>query len=79
MKEILFPQYRRIKGFDRFYKITSNETFVEAYLQKNALQFSEIKAEQYPEKLRIMDMLSCENPFIKMSEVEVDTYFSTFK
>lgn len=58
-----FPQYRMISGRKVYYKITSDLHFVElSWIGEKKLVF-EVNALQYPEKLKIMDMLSCLPPY----------------
>ena len=67
-----FPQYRKMNGRNVWYKITSTEAFVEIQQIGNRFVRYEIKAIQYPEKLRIMDMLSCLDPFVELAEMEFE-------
>lgn len=60
-----YPQYRSITGFNRHYKIVSANEFIEAYQRNNEWFFQQVIAEQYPEKLRIQDMLKCEFTYEK--------------
>lgn len=52
-----FPQFRKLSNGLRFYKINSPESFEELQLVGDKVYHFTIKAEQYPEKLRIMDMM----------------------
>ena len=52
-----FPQYRKLANGLRFYKINSAIDFEELQTVGNKVYHFKFKAEQYPEKLRIMDML----------------------
>jgi hypothetical protein len=71
-----FPQYRKLEGFQRFYKILDERTFVElAFVNGKPVQ-SCVEAKQYPEMLRIQDMLNCEWSFREMKEEETAHYFS---
>lgn len=54
-----FPQYRKYKGLDVWYKITSMDHFVELKKVGGTFITDEIHAKQHPEKLRIRDMLDC--------------------
>lgn len=54
-----FPQYRSLEGFNRHYKIIDERTFLEAINLNGNWTITEIKAVQYPEILRIQDMLDC--------------------
>ena len=65
---INFPQYRKMNGRNVWYKITSIEGFIEIQQIGDRFVRYEIKATQYPEKLRIMDMLSCQDPFVEVAE-----------
>lgn len=70
-----FPQYRKIAGFDRFYKITGERAFIEKYQLNGNWVTNEVQAIQYPEMIRIQDMLQQEWNFKKMSDDEVQTIF----
>lgn len=52
-----YPQYRSLEGFNRHYMIVDERTFYEAVFLNNQWKITEIKAVQYPEILRIQDML----------------------
>lgn len=56
-KNTHFPQYRKLKNGLRFYKINSVVDFEELQLVGEKVFHFHFIAEQYPEKLRIMDML----------------------
>lgn len=58
-----FPVYRKMTGFNRWFKIESNDVFIEVSMLGKLKKTQRIEAKQYPEKLRIMDMLNCEPPF----------------
>ena len=55
-----FPQYRKYKNIETYFKIISEKEFVELSLFGNRFVKHLIKAKQYPEMLRIKDMLNCE-------------------
>lgn len=65
-----FPVYRKMDGFERWYKIVSDNEFYECYKVGTNLKINHVIAHQYPEKLRIMDMLTCNNPFIEAENIE---------
>ncbi len=67
-----FPQYRMISNGKAFYEIINNEEFIEVQVIGKKKWIHTVKAVQYPEKLRIMDMLSCEAPFTKISKTEFE-------
>lgn len=69
-----FPQYRSLEGFNRHYKIESADVFIEASQRNGEWFFTEVKALQYPEKLRIQDMLNEEFAY-KKATPEVERLF----
>ncbi len=58
---MIFPQYRKMSNNKTFYKITSSKSFEEIQLIGEKAVIHRVVAEQYPEMLRIQDMLSMEN------------------
>ena len=48
----------------RFYKINSSDEFQELQLVGEKVYHFTIKAEQYPEKLRIMDMINFQEGYL---------------
>lgn len=74
-----FPQYRKLKGRTIFYRINNEKAFDELqYLGSNPICYS-IEANQYPEMLRIQDMLSLDDPFESMSIAEIENFERDFK
>lgn len=73
--EINYPVFRKLEGFGRYYKIESPDLFIEVSILNGKPNYQSIKAIQYPEKLRIQDMISCEFNFIEMSSEEIERYF----
>ncbi|WP_343631510.1 hypothetical protein [Fluviicola sp.] len=71
-----FPIYRKLDGFSRFYKIESADLFIEATIAQGEIRHQPIQAIQYPEKLRIQDMISCSFSYVPMNEEEITKYFS---
>lgn len=71
-----FPQYRRLKNGKAFYRIVNNLHFTEVQLIGEKRIKHEVKAKQYPEKLRIIDMLAAEDPFELCSSEEFDHQLS---
>lgn len=67
-----FPQYRMISGRKVYYKILSDKQFIElSWIGDRQFRYA-INATQYPEMVRIMDMLNCDYPYeILSSEHEV--------
>ena len=72
---VSFPIYRKLQGFNRFYKIESSSQFIELSFIQNQAIYQTIQANQYPEKLRIQDMIACEFQFTEMSTEEIEMYF----
>ena len=73
--ETRFPVYRKLEGFDRFYKIESADLFIEVTFSQGEAKHQTIQAVQFPEKLRIQDMTSCSFNYVPMSEEEIEKYF----
>lgn len=73
--EVHYPVYRKLEGFGRYYKIESPDLFTEASLLNGKPHYQTVHAIQYPEKLRIRDMIACEFAFKEMSPEEITTYF----
>ena len=70
-----FPIYRKLEGFNRFYKIEGEGTFIEVTFSQGEARYQTIQAVQFPEKLRILDMISCSFSYVPMSEEEIEKYF----
>lgn len=73
--EVNYPVFRKLEGFGRYYKIESPDLFIEVSILHGKPNYQSIKAIQYPEKLRIQDMISCEFNFREMSAEEIEQYF----
>ncbi|WP_294676400.1 hypothetical protein [uncultured Fluviicola sp.] len=73
--ETIFPVYRKLDGFNRFYKIESEDVFIEVTFSQDQPKYQTIQAIQFPEKLRIRDMISCSFNYVPMSEEEIEKYF----
>lgn len=74
--EYTFPQYRKLEGFGRFYKILHERAFEEVSLVNETVHRSLIEAKQYPEMLRIKDMLDQNWNFTQMLPAEIALYFN---
>ena len=66
-----FPQYRKYKNIETYFKIISEKEFIEISAMGSKFVKHEIIATQYPEMLRIQDMLNCENGTWKIIEEKV--------
>ncbi len=70
-----YPVFRKLDGFERFYKITDDRNFLEAYRSQGVIKYLAVKAVQFPEILRIQDMIECQFSFAPMTPEEVIEYF----
>ncbi|MES2555605.1 MAG: hypothetical protein V4604_05605 [Bacteroidota bacterium] len=74
-----FPQYRKLDGFKRYYEILDERTFVEVAVINDTITRQTVEAKQYPEMLRIKDMLAQEWNFTLMEAGEIELYFGKDK
>lgn len=65
-----FPQYRKLENSKAYYKILSEREFIELQVIGSRVLEHCIKAEKYPEILRIQDMLADDTIFLKCTEDE---------
>ncbi|HLP53770.1 MAG TPA: hypothetical protein VK151_02030 [Fluviicola sp.] len=70
-----FPQYRKLDGFKRYYQILDERTFVEVAVMNDTVSRQTVEAKQYPEMIRIKDMLAQEWNFRLMEPEEIEQYF----
>jgi len=70
-----FPQYRKLDGFHRYYQIIDERTFIEIALMNGKKIVNRIEAKQFPEMLRIQDMLGQVGNYCAMQSDEIDLYF----
>lgn len=63
-----FPQYRKLSNDKVFYCIVSEREFHEIQIIGNKAQLFKIKAIQYPEILKIMDMIQMNQLGIEVFE-----------
>ena len=68
-----FPQYRKYKNIETYFKIISEKEFEEISSLGNKYVKHSIVAKQYPELLRIQDMLNCEENIWEI--IEENEYF----
>jgi hypothetical protein len=68
MSEVDFPQYRKLANEKSHYAIRDDRHFIEKQLIGKQVFTIEIEAKQYPEILRIQDMLNCEEGFLLSSK-----------
>ncbi len=68
-KDIVFPQFRMLSNGKSFYMITDDRNFTEIQIIGSRKLKFEIHAVQYPEILKIQDLLLNEdNVFVEISE-----------
>jgi len=77
MNTFSFPQYRTLGSFNRHYKIVNERLFIEATLRNGNWEFQVVTATQYPEILRIQDMLNEEFSY-EISTKETEVIFESF-
>ena len=70
-----FPQYRKISNNKSFYRIDSERSFYEIQLIGSKCFLYQTEAKQYPEIIRITDMLSLSEPFVESAAEEFHLYY----
>ena len=66
-----FPQYRKYKELNTWYKISGINEFSEIKQVGEGYLMVKVEAQIYPEKLRVQDMLNChEGRWEELSEEE---------
>jgi len=55
-----YPQYRKYKGLETYFILLSADEFEEIKVVGTKYMVSKVKAEQFPERLLIQDMLNNE-------------------
>jgi hypothetical protein len=68
MSGLDFPQYRKLANEKSHYEIRDDRHFIEKQIIGKQVFTIEIEAKQYPEILRIQDMLNCEQGFLVSSK-----------
>lgn len=72
-----YPVYRKFKGIDVWFKITSDLSFIEIKKMGTRILISKVKAVQFPEKLLIQDMIDLHEN--RWEEVDQETVESILK
>lgn len=70
-----FPQYRKLPNDKAFYRINSSRDFDEVQVLGSKVLRYNHEAKQYPEILRIMSMIACEEPFVNAEPEVFEEYF----
>jgi hypothetical protein len=63
-KNTHFPQYRKLSNNRCFYEILDDRNFREIQIIGTRAILYRVKADKYPEILRIMDMISLKEPYL---------------
>jgi hypothetical protein len=69
-----FPQYRKLKNNRSFYRIENLTHFTEIQIIGTKTFLFKLHATQYPEMVKIKDMLNGEDPFQMSDKIEFDLY-----
>jgi len=70
-----FPQYRKLSNNKSFYRIDGERLFFEIQLIGHKSFLTQTEAKQYPEIIRISDMLSLSEPFVESTAEEFHLYY----
>ena len=76
---MVFPQYRKLVNNKSFYRIESEFLFYEIQLIGNKCFMTKTEATQYPEIIRIVDMLIIREPFVESTIEEFDSFYLKVK
>jgi len=71
-----YPVYRKLSNNKSFYKILSEYAFEEIQMVGPSAIKTKISAQKFPEILRIKEMISLSEPFLKSSVKEYQLYAS---
>ena len=71
-----YPAYRKLSNNKSFYKILSESEFEEIQLVGSSSIKTKIRAQKFPEIIRIKEMISLDGPFLKSSVKEYELYAS---
>lgn len=67
-----FPQYRKLSNGKTYYKITGERTFIEIQLMGSKKFRYTTEAKQYPEMLKIKDMLALHDHYLPATKEEFE-------
>lgn len=74
-----FPQYRKLSNGKSLYRIDGERLFIELQKMGSRWWLHSVEAKQYPEMLRIMDMLELNDPFIEATALEFEVIYEHVK
>jgi hypothetical protein len=70
----MFPQFRKTSDSKNYYKILSENEFIQIQRIGSKLKKYQFKVDKYPEKLMIKDMLSTTSDFyLNIEKLEFET------
>jgi len=75
MESMHFPQFRKLPNDKSFYRIDDEKHFYEIQIIGSKCVLSSTEAVQYPEIIRIQDMLKLTEPFIESTIEEFHTHY----
>lgn len=75
MSEFRFPVYRKLANNKSFYRIDDERSFFEVQVIGNKCFLTQTLAKQYPEIIRITDMLMLNEPFIESTIEEFHQHY----
>ena len=79
IKDIDFPQYRKLSNEKVFYKILSDRKFIEIQRMGSKAFLYEFTATKYPEILKIQDMILLEgSTYLKSDNIEFERLINDF-
>ena len=68
-----FPQYRKLANEKSFYELIDDRHFTEKQCIGKQVFTIHVEAKQYPEILRVQDMLDCAEGFLVSSKDEFES------
>lgn len=71
-----FPQFRKLENGKSFYKITSKNQFTELQQIGTKWFAYQFEVDQFPDLMRIQEMLQETHPFILVEQAVFETIFS---
>ena len=74
-----FPLYRKLSDGKSLYKILGDRSFIELQKMGSRWWLYNIEAKQYPEVLKIMDMIAMQETYMLGDENEFEMIFSNVK
>lgn len=73
-KNTLFPQYRKLSNEKSFYEILSDKEFIEIQVIGTRSVVHKVIANQYPEMLKVMDILAAKMPYVVSDKNEFNSH-----